>query len=119
MGGKPGGRNTTSSVTMLISFDTSLALTAAFHSVVNRSTAPLSSQCQGADGGDVSVMQPPRTANIIDRTVYLNKYWQLCHTSSQYLSTLTLNSIDARLLDLLQRDCSQSLAQLGSRVGLS
>lgn len=32
---------------------------------------------------------------------------------------MTLNSIDARLLDLLQRDCSQSLAELGSRVGLS
>jgi Lrp/AsnC family transcriptional regulator, leucine-responsive regulatory protein len=31
----------------------------------------------------------------------------------------TMNSIDARLLELLQRDCSQSLAELGSRVGLS
>src|SRR5262245_13883196 len=31
----------------------------------------------------------------------------------------TMNPIDTQLLELLQRDCSQSLAELGSRVGLS
>jgi len=30
-----------------------------------------------------------------------------------------LNSTDAQLLNLLQEDCSQSLAELGKRVGLS